>query len=261
VDYLVISTAAFVMSGITLLSGFGLGTVLMPTFALFFPVPVAVAATALVHLANNCFKLALVGRHADWAVVRRFSAPAAIAAVGGASLLSWFAGLPALGVYHLRGRPFQVTAVKAVIGALIIVFAWLEAQRRLERLTIPGRYLVLGGALSGFFGGLSGNQGVLRSAFLVKAGLDKRAFVATGVVSAVVVDVVRLLVYGLSFFTRRLLEVPGELMGVIAIAMGSAFLGAYVGTRVLERITLRGVRVAVAAMMLLVGLGLLTGLI
>ena len=67
-DYLIISVVAFVVSGVTLFSGFGLGTVLMPTFALFFAVPVAVAATAVVHLANNCFKLVLVGRQADWPV-------------------------------------------------------------------------------------------------------------------------------------------------------------------------------------------------
>lgn len=55
-DYLIISAVAFVVSGVTLFSGFGLGTVLMPTFALFFPLPVAIAATAVVHLANNVFK-------------------------------------------------------------------------------------------------------------------------------------------------------------------------------------------------------------
>jgi hypothetical protein len=35
-------------SGLTLFSGFGLGTVLMPAFAVFFPVPTAIAATAVV---------------------------------------------------------------------------------------------------------------------------------------------------------------------------------------------------------------------
>lgn len=44
---------ALVVSGLTLFSGFGLGTLLMPAFAVFFPVEVAVAATAVVHLATN----------------------------------------------------------------------------------------------------------------------------------------------------------------------------------------------------------------
>jgi len=37
----------------------------MPAFALFFPIEVAVAATAIVHLANNIFKGGLVGKKAD----------------------------------------------------------------------------------------------------------------------------------------------------------------------------------------------------
>ena len=76
-DALLIAAAAFFVSGLTLFSGFGLGTVLMPAFALFFPVPTAIAATAVVHLANNLFKVGLVGRHADWRAVVRFAAPAA----------------------------------------------------------------------------------------------------------------------------------------------------------------------------------------
>jgi hypothetical protein len=260
-DYLVVSVVAFVTSGVTLFSGFGLGTVLMPAFALFFSVPVAVAATAVVHLANNGFKLVLVGRQADWRVVRRFSAPAAIAAIAGAYLLSLLAGVPALGTYHLGGRQFQVTTVKAVIGAVIIVFAWFEASRRFERVTVPERYLALGGAVSGFFGGLSGHQGAVRAVFLLKVGLDKQAFVGTSVVSAVVVDTVRLLVYGLTLSTRRVHELPDQILGVIAAAGGSAFLGAYIGTRVLHHVTLRVVQMAVATMLIVVGLGLVIGLV
>lgn len=221
-EYVVIPAVAFLMSGVTLFSGFGLGTVLMPTLAIFFPVPVAIAATAIVHLANNGFKLVLLGRQADWTVVRRFGVPAAIAALAGAGLLSLVASLPALGTYRLGGREFQITAVKAVIGALIIVFAWLEASRRFERLTFSARHLVAGGVLSGFFGGLSGNQGAFRSAFLIKAGLDKRAFIGTSVVSAVIVDVVRLAVYGLSFLGLRRLALPADIVGVIVAATASA---------------------------------------
>ena len=64
-EYAVICTVAIVVSALTLFSGFGLGTLLMPAFALFFPINVAVAATAVVHLVNNLFKLLLVGKHAE----------------------------------------------------------------------------------------------------------------------------------------------------------------------------------------------------
>ena len=81
--YLAVALAAFFAAGLTLYSGFGLGTLLLPVFALFFPAEMAVVATALVHGANNVFKVSLLGRQADWDVVLRFGLPAIAAAVGG----------------------------------------------------------------------------------------------------------------------------------------------------------------------------------
>lgn len=86
-ECLAVCLVAVLVSALTLFSGFGLGPVLMPAFALFFPVPVAIAATAVVHLANNIFKMFLVGRKADWSIVTCFAIPGAIPAMIGAALL------------------------------------------------------------------------------------------------------------------------------------------------------------------------------
>lgn len=258
--YLTVCLAALFASGLTLFSGFGLGTLLTPVFALFFPVTVAVAMTAMVHLANNLFKIGLVGRNADWRVVARFGLPAALAAVAGASLLALFAGLPALAIYELAGRAHEITPVKAAIGLLIAGFALLELSPRFARLAFPPRWLPLGGLLSGFFGGLSGNQGALRSAFLIKAGLSKEAFVGTGAACTVLVDTVRLVIYGASFQAGGWSMVQNGGWLVLAATM-SAFLGAYLGKRLLKKITLRGVELTVAAMMVLIGAGLASGMV
>ncbi len=260
-SYLVICVTAFAVSSLTLFSGFGLGTVLMPAFALFFPVPTAIAATAVVHLANNLFKLGLVGRRADWGVVCRFSVPAALAAIAGAGLLALFADLPVLTSYTIAGQPREVSVVKAVIGVLIILFAALELWPWFARLAFPARFLVLGGLLSGFFGGLSGNQGALRTAFLIKAGLGKEAFVGTGTVSSVIVDSVRLVVYGLSFYASQWAAVKSDVAGLVAAAIISAFVGAYLATRLLKKVTLRFVQLTVAFVMVVVGAGLAAGLL
>jgi len=257
VDLLLIGLVSLVVSGLTLFSGFGLGTVLMPAFALFFPVPVAIAATAVVHLANNLFKLGLVGRHADWGVVLRFGVPASLAAIAGANALFLFDRLPVLATYELGGRGHEISALKAAIGLLIVVFAGLELVPRFAALAFPPRYLILGGMLSGFFGGLSGNQGAFRSAFLVKAGLGKEAFVATGVAATVIVDVVRLAVYGLSFYASSVAALASDVARPVAVAILCAFLGAYGGARLLQRATLRFVQVIVAVAM--VGFGVALG--
>jgi hypothetical protein len=92
--------------------------------------------------------------------------------------------------------------------------------------TVSRRHLALGGVLSGFFGGLSGNQGAFRSVFLLQTGLDKQAFVATGVVCPVIIDVVRLVVYGVSFGGWRAFELPAGMTGVVGAATVAAFLSA-----------------------------------
>jgi uncharacterized protein len=178
----------------------------------FFPVTVAIAATAIMHLANNLFKLALVGRHADRRLLIRFAVPAALAALAGAGLLTLFADMPPWATWRFAGAERQLTPVKAVIGCVIVVLAALELSPAFARLALPPRYLVLGGVLSRFFGGLSGNQGAFCSAFLIKAGLAKEAFAGTGVAAPVIVDAVRLAVYGLAFVTlpMAILEGPAS---------------------------------------------------
>ena len=260
-DYIIICFAALLASGLTLFSGFGLGTLLTPVFALFFPVPAAIAMTAVVHLANNLFKIGLVARDADWRTVARFGVPAAIAALAGAGLLTLFSGLERLARYELAGQMHEITPVKLVIGLLITGFVLLELSPRFARLALPPSWIPLGGLLSGFFGGLSGNQGALRSAFLIKAGLSKEAFVGTGAVCAVMVDGVRLAIYGTAFQTSGWQMMQGSEGRLVLTATFSAFLGAYFGKKLLKKVTLRGVELTVAGMMGMVGLALITGLL
>ena len=252
-----VSLAALLASCLTFFSGFGLGTLLMPVVALFLPVEVAIAVTAIVHLANNLFKLALVGKKADCSVVWRFGAPAVLAALLGAWLLNMLSGLPTLFEYQWLGREFAVSVVKFIIGLLILAFVWLELSPRFAKMSFDARYLPLGGALSGFFGGLSGHQGAFRSMFLIKSGLDSQRFIATGVVLAVLVDVARMLVYGWSFSANT----ANVQWTMVLSASFSAFVGAYLGAKLLHKVTLRTIQRLVSVLLVLIGLGLVTGLL
>jgi hypothetical protein len=258
-DYLIVCLVAVSVAGLTLFSGFGLGTLLMPAFALFFPVHIAIAATAVVHLANNIFKVILVGRNANWTVVWRFALPGAAAAFAGALVLSRIAQSPPLWIYYLGEQARTITVTKLVVGLLIIAFACLELIPRLARMTFDRKYLVYGGLLSGFIGGLSGNQGALRSAFLIRAGLSKEAFIGTGTVCAVIMDVSRLFVYGVAFYTTKTAGL-GSMWGLIAAATAAAFLGSFLGARLLPKMTLRAIQIIVGILLILVGAGLTTGL-
>lgn len=255
--YLVICTVALLASALTFFSGFGLGTLLLPAFALFFPIEQAIALTAVVHFLNGLFKLVLVARHADWGTVVRFGVPAIAASFAGAWALAWLAGSAPVVSYTAFGAPVSVTPAKLVVGLLLLLFAALELSARFRALSFGARYMPLGGLLSGFFGGLSGMQGALRSAFLAKGGLSKEAFIGTGVVIACLIDSARLAVYA----TALARESARFDHGVLAAAVLAAFLGAALGNRYLRKMTMPGIQRIVAVMLFAVALGLVTGLL
>jgi uncharacterized protein len=256
-DILIVCVAALVASALTLFSGFGMGTLLMPVFAIFFPVPVAVAQTAVVHLLNNIFKASLFGRNADTGVLLRFGLPALAASFLGAWVLLSLAQTSPLTTYSLAGREFEIQPVKLTIALLMAMFAALELWPWFQNLAFDRRYLPLGGILSGFFGGLSGHQGAMRSAFLIKSGLTKEAFIGTGVLLAVIVDLSRMTVYaGL----LKSADVLGNPTTVIAATL-AAFAGTFLGTRLVKKVTIKFLQVIVSVMLFLVALGLGTGLL
>jgi uncharacterized membrane protein YfcA len=256
-SYIVICGVACLASGLTFLSGFGLGTLLLPAFALFFPVEQAVALTAVVHFLNGLFKLALVGRSIAWPVALRFGLPAIAGGIVGALLLEWLAVLEPLATYDWLGKTFAVMPVKLAIGVLLVAFALLDVLPGFRDLAFGPGWMPVGGILSGFFGGLSGMQGALRSAFLSRAGLSKEGFVATAAVIAALVDVSRLGVYG-----RALWRQAADLdLALLAAAVAAAFAGAVVGRRVLRSVTMEGIRNLVAGLLVVVGIGLAAGLL
>lgn len=256
-EFVLVAGVAFLASGLTLFSGFGLGTLLLPAFLVFFPAELAVAMTAVVHFLNNIFKLLLLGKHANTSVVLRFGIPAIAAAFVGAALLLLVAETQPLATYTLNGRQFTISPVNLVMAFLIAVFAIVEMLPSFASLQFEKRFLPLGGILSGFFGGLSGHQGALRSAFLVRAGLSKESFIATGVAIACLIDVTRLSVYTQHIAGAGLQENSS----LIATATLSAFAGVFVGSRLLRKVTMKVVQNVVSVLLivtaLLLGMGLM----
>jgi uncharacterized membrane protein YfcA len=256
-DILIVSFVALIASLLTLFSGFGLGTLLMPVVALFFPLDVAIAITAIVHLCNNFFKLALVGKGVHFPTLVKFGLPALLFAFIGAVLLTYLSRSSAILQYELFSIRFSTTALKFSIGALILFFVFVELSSKISKMAIDTKYLPFGGALSGFLGGLSGHQGAFRSLFLLKVGLDKTQFIATGVVIAVMVDLARLSIYGWNY-TNHTVNIDWLM---VTCATLSAFLGAYIGKKFIKKVTIASIKKMVALLMVVISLLLMSGFI
>lgn len=252
-----IGLVAFGAAVLTFFSGFGLGTLLLPVFMLFFPVEAAVALTAIVHLVNNLFKAGLMGRHAEWKVVLGFGLMALPGAWLGARLLQFLSGLPVWYTWNFGGFQGEITLVKLLIALLMAGFAVLEILPASRQPVFHPRVLPLGGLLSGFFGGLSGHQGALRSAFLLRLGLSKEAFIASGILIACGIDLVRIGVYfgnGLSVSGDRAWQ-------ALIVGATAAILGALLGNRLLKKITLIHLHRLVAAGIFLMAVFLALGVV
>ncbi|WP_309608612.1 sulfite exporter TauE/SafE family protein [Flavobacterium sp.] len=256
-DYFIICIVALLGSALTLFSGFGLGTLLLPVFALFFPIEVAIIMTSIVHFSNNIIKLLFFGKQIDKNVVLKFGIPAIIFAFLGAYILKLLSSMQPIFEYSFSGKTFQVMLIKIIIGVLLIVFSLIEFIPRFKNLEFNQKYLSVGGALSGFFGGLSGHQGALRSAFLIKAHLPKEVFIATGVCIACLVDISRLSIYIPEIIYK------GTILNysLIISATVSAFLGVYFGNKLLQKITITTIQNIVAVLLFVFGGLLIFGII
>jgi len=252
----VICIISFVASLLTFFSGFGLGTILLPIFLIFFPVTQAITLTAIVHFLNNLFKISLIGNHIQWRVLFWFGFPAFLFAYLGARLLGIMATSdPLIYQYLLFGKSFDIKLTKLIIAALMIVFTLLEYFPQIKAIQIKTKNLWIGGLLSGFFGGLSGHQGALRSMFLVRAKLTKESFIACGVAIAILIDISRISVY----FTEGMWTYWNTQRIPLLIATLSTLGGSLMGRILLKKINLihvhRFVGAAIIVFSIAIGLG------
>lgn len=252
---LFICITAFLASILTFFSGFGLGTLLAPVLMFYFPVEVAIALTGIVHFFNNVFKLILTHKHANFDIVLRFGVPAIISAFIGATLLLRFADMPPIYQYFMFDRTFSIYPTKLIIAILLVIFALVDLIPYFSNLAFSKEKLPLGGILSGFFGGLTGAQGALRSAFLIRSGMSKEAFIGTTVVVSTLVDITRLGVYATAF-DRHL---QSDNIPLLTFATISAILGAIIGNMLLKKVTIKFIQILVALLLIFIAIGLALG--
>ena len=247
-----IPTVAFFASILTFFSGFGLGTLLMAVLLFYYPPELAIAFTALVHFANSSFKIAL-NRKVDWQVFLQFGLMAMLAAVLGSYLLELLTQ-STFTLYDLSrfGASKPVSLFHFIVGILLVVFAVFEWRTTKLMLELP---LWLGGIISGFFGGISGHQGALRSAFLSSRFKDAKIFVATSSMIAWVVDLGRISMYSRSFN-------PSQIdLNLMIITLCAAFGGVLVGTYFLRKVTIPFIQGFVTIGLCVLGIAMLYGLI
>ena len=202
-----------ILSGATAsVVGFGIGSLLTPLIAWQLGTNVAVAAVTIPHACATAVRCWRLRAHIDRSVLWRFGLLSAVGALAGA-------------VLYTRLGP---TALTRVLGGLLLLTAFAHLSGWASRWHPDGPLVAVFGLVSGFFGGVAGNQGGLRAAALTAFGLTPRAFVATATATGLVVDAARTPIY---LWTAGVALVPLSLP--IAVATVGVLIGTVIGERIL----------------------------
>jgi uncharacterized membrane protein YfcA len=134
----------------------------------------------------------------------------------------------------------------------MLIFALLEFTSFLENRKIGKSWIPFGGFVSGFFGGFSGHQGAIRSAFLSNTALTKFEFVATSALLGVIIDLTRISTYSQQLDS----EIPIEL---VVTGATTAILGSILGNQLLKKTEMRCIKWVIGFFLFAVGTLMLLG--
>jgi uncharacterized protein len=235
-DGVVVFVAAVLAGAIAYVSGFGIGSLLTPLFALRVDVQLAVACVSIPHFVATLWRLLMLRQQVNKEVFWHFGVMSALGALFGALL------------QNVLNSPLLVN----IFACLLIFVGGAGVTGLSSKLRFGPKVAWIAGLSSGMFGGLVGNQGGIRSAALLGFNLSKDQFIATASAIGIIVDSARMPVYFVSRY-NDLLAASGYIAvavcGVIAGTLLSRTLFANVPELLFKRI--------VAGLILLLGLAIL----
>lgn len=232
-ELLLIMLLTIAASFVGTVSGFGISTVMIPVLFFFFPYAETLLLAGVLHWFNDIWKISLFREGIKWRLIVAFGVPAIIASYLGATL-----------VFNAP----QMLLLRTLGGFFILYAVFLMFRKRFKIPTSSAAALV-GGASSGFFAGIFGLGGAIRSAFLAAYDLKKSVYVSTIGAIALVTDTVRLVTY----HTQGARLSFTLLVGLILFIPASLY-GAKLAKLALDRVPQKQFRLVIAVFLFLAGL-------
>jgi len=222
-----------VAGGIASIAGFGIGSFTTPLLALKTGIGIAVAGISIAHFCGTALRFFSLRKYINKKILLSFGLTSAAGGLIGALL---------------HNILYNIVLV-IIFGCLLIFAGIIEFTGLSEKIRFSGAVSWMAGGLSGFFGGLVGNQGGIRSAAMLGFKLEQKEFVATATGIALMVDVARIPVYIITQGEEMLSIWKWILIASIGVLIGTA-----AGTWILRKIPEKIFKKVVAAIVILVGI-------
>ncbi len=235
-EIIYIGLLTILASGIGTLTGFGTSTTMVPVLLLYLPLPQTLLLVGIIHWFGDIWKILLFRQGINWKLILSFGIPGIIATFIGARAI------------------FSIsdTLLSQILGGFLIVYVTFLFIKPSFKLQQSNRVAVFGGALSGFFAGIFGVGGAIRSIFLTAFDLPKAIYIATAGAIAFAVDSSRIATYIASG-----VRLDNALLRGLLLFIPASFIGAYFAKKIINKIPQEQFRTVVTAFLFLVGIKLL----
>ena len=235
-EILYISLLTFIAATIGTITGFGTSTLMIPVLVIFFSPVEAIFLVAIIHWFGDVWKVALFRKGFNLRLLLLF---------GVVGLATSY-----LGAYISLGANEQILlrllSVFLAVYSLFLIFQ--------SKFKIPAGNLTAlsGGALSGFFAGMFGIGGAIRSMFLTAFDLPKAVYIATAGAIGLLVDSTRIITYITGGAT-----LPKELWSGLLLFIPISFVGAQIAKKIVDKIPQNQFRMVIAVFLFVIGLKLI----
>jgi uncharacterized membrane protein YfcA len=217
-------------------AGFGGALLLLPVLVYVVGAKAAVPVLTLAQLLGNLSRAGFGWKDIRWRPALVFSTGAVPASVVGSRL---FVVLPP-------------GMVQGLIGVFLLGVVALR-HTPLGRRRMPEKWLVPAGVVVGFLSAIAGSAGPLGAVVFLNLQLPAHAYVATEAVTAVLMHLTKIIVYGRYAAIDRAGRVGGLTLG------GSMILGSWTGRKLIERLTEKRFSLLVEVLLIVAALSLIFG--
>lgn len=232
-EIFIIILLTILASGIGTITGFGTSTILIPILLLYLPLPETLLVVGVIHFSGDIWKMILFRKGFDWKLILTFGITGIVASFLGAKIV------------------FSTSAetLLRILGAFMLAYTIFLVFNPGFKIPKKNSTAITGGGLSGFFAGIFGVGGALRTLFLSAFDLPKAVFVATTGAIAFLIDFTRITTYLVNGV--RLNDM--YLWGLLAFIPAS-FAGTALAKKVVNRIPQKWFRLVVAAFLFVMGI-------
>lgn len=233
-EILFFTVVTFLAGILGTITGFGISTVMVPVVLLFLPLPETLLLVGVIHWFGDIWKMYFFKHGFDAKLLFFFAVPGVIMAFVGARMALT---LPEILLSRFVG----------IILVTYVVYLFFKPDFKLKANMLTAG---VGGAGSGFLGGISGvGGGALRAVVLTAFNLPKSAYIFISGLTGFVIDASRISTYYLGG-----IRINHSLSLGLILFIPASFLGAYVAKRVVNKIPQKSFRSLISVFLLLIGL-------